>query len=215
VASHLTDEQLRAAYDRAIASRRDPHRAACPTPDALLALVRRDGREQHRLEVLDHAMSCPDCRSDFELLRAIESGRRADAGATVRHIRWRRPMAIALAAGLVLVAVLGPWRNRERVSSATDVVRGGGADVVAIAPAAGASGAGPFTFTWHRVPDARQYVLEVLTPDGAVRTTRQTSDTTVTLGSGDLPRGEYRWWVRAQLVGGERRSPARPLRVER
>ncbi|HEX2781608.1 MAG TPA: hypothetical protein VHM30_19040 [Gemmatimonadaceae bacterium] len=218
MASHLNDDQLRALYARATEARRDPSRASCPSPDALLALVRGEGREQARLEVLDHAMTCPDCRRDFELLRAIEAGRRADAGAAVQHIRWRRPIGVtlvaALAAALVFVAVLGPWQ-RWRRGSESDVLRGDSAEVVAIAPAADASGSGPFTFTWHPVPGARRYLLEVLTPEGAVRASRETADTTATLAATELGAGDYRWWVRAQLDGGERRSAARRLRVGR
>lgn len=215
----MSDDKLRALYARATEARRDPHRAACPTPDALLALVRREGSERERLEVLDHAMGCPDCRRDFELLRAIEAGRRADAGAAVEHIRWRRPigvtLAAALAAALAIFAVLGPWRDREGGSVPPEVFRGGSLDVRAIAPAAGASGAGPFVFSWHSVPGTRRYLLEVLTPAGALRASRETTDTSLTLGRAELGAGDYRWSVRAQLDGGERRSPARRLRVER
>ena len=215
MAPGLTDERLREAYARAMESRRDPARASCPTPDALLALVRREGAEESRLGTLDHAMSCPDCRRDFELLRAIEAGLRADAEAGVRHIRWRRPMGVALvtalAAALALFALLGPWQRARQ----GDVYRGGSSDVAVISPAADASGSGPFTFTWHPVPGARRYVLELLTPEGAVRASRETADTTATLAGPELGAGDYRWSVRGQLDGGERRSAARRLRVGR
>ena len=215
MASELTDERLREIYARAVEARRDPARASCPSPDALLALVRREGTEETRLATLDHAMSCPDCRRDFELLRAIEAGRRADADAGVRHIRWRRPLGVALAtalaAALALFAVLGPWQR----SRPGDVSRGGSAEVAVISPAADASTSAPVTFTWHPVPGARSYVLEVLTPGGSVRASRETSDTAVTLAGPELGAGDYRWSVRARLDGGERRSVARRLRLDR
>ena len=215
MASDLSDERLREIYARAVEARRDPARASCSSPDALLALVRREGSEESRLETLDHAMACPDCRRDFELLRAIEAGRRADADAGVRHIRWRRPIGVALvtalAATLALFAVLGPWQR----SRSPEVYRGGSAEVGAISPAVDASGSGPFTFRWHRVPGARRYVLEVLTPGGSVRAARETTDTTATLAGRELAAGDYRWSVRAQLDGGEKRSAARRLRVTR
>ena len=214
MASELTDERLRELYSRAVQARRDPARASCPSPDALLALARREGSEQDRLTVLDHAMACPACRADFELLRSIETARRVDADAGARHIRWRRPVGVALvtalAAALALFAVLGPWQR----SRARDVYRGS-ADVEVISPPADASGTGPFTFVWHPVPGARRYVLEVLTPDGSLRATTETTDTTVTLGGAVLGTGDYRWSVRARLDGGEQRSPARRLRVGR
>ncbi|HEX8851527.1 MAG TPA: hypothetical protein VF761_18510 [Gemmatimonadaceae bacterium] len=214
MASHLSDEQLREIYARAIEARRDPARASCPSPDALLALVRREGSDESRLETLDHAMSCPDCRGDFELLRAIEGARRADADAGVRHIRWRRPMGVALvaalAAALALFAVLGPWQR----SRPGEVYRGGPAEIGVVSPPAGASESAPFTFTWHRVPRARGYVLEVFTPGGALRATRETADTTVTLSDAELGDGDYRWSVRARLDdGSERHSESRPLRL--
>ena len=214
MASELTDERLREIYSRALQARRDPARASCPSPDALLALVRREGAERDRLTVLDHAMTCPACRADFELLRSIETARRADADTGARHVRWRRPVGVALvtalAAALALFAVLGPWqRSRPR-----EVYRGS-TDVQVISPAADASGSGPFTFVWHPVPGARRYVLEVLDPEGALRASTETTDTTVTLGGTELGRGDYRWSVRARLDGGEQRSPARRLRVGR
>ena len=220
MASPLTDEQLRELYLRATEARRDPRRADCPSPDALLALVRREGSEARRLEALDHAMTCPECRKDFELLRSIEGGRRADAGVSVEHIRWRRPLGVALAAALAatiaFVAVLGPWRSARLGSSQSDVLRGDATGVVATAPLDGASmGSDTLTFAWHPVPGTRRYVLELLTQGGTVSLARETPDTTATLSASQLGPGDYRWWVRAQLDGGERRSSPRRLHVGR
>ena len=215
MASELSDEQLRELYARATAARRDPGRVACPTPDALLAAVRREGSEQRRLAVIDHAMSCADCRQDFELLRAIEASRRADAGAEVAHIRWRRPLGVALAASVALVAALTVWQRSER-AGAPDVLRGNGPAVATVAPLPDATlAAGPLAFTWHAVPGARRYVVELLNAQGAVSASRETTDTTATLGDARLVAGEYTWWVRAQLDGGENRSAARRLRIDR
>ncbi|HEY0776919.1 MAG TPA: hypothetical protein VGD56_03035, partial [Gemmatirosa sp.] len=78
----MTDDQLREAYaahlrTRDPGTRADP--AACVSPEDLLALVRREGPEPHRLAVLDHVMQCERCRTEFELLRAVEAaGRKAD-----------------------------------------------------------------------------------------------------------------------------------------
>ena len=215
MATHLTDEQLRELYARAVAARRDPRRAACPDPDALHAAVRHEGSEQRRLVVLDHAMACPDCRQDLELLRAIETSRRAEAGAAVQGRRWAAPLYIMLAASVALFAALTVWQRSQR-TTASDVLRGNGPGVATIAPLPDATVAGgPLAFTWHAVPGARRYVVELLTAEGAVSASRETTDTTVTLGDPGIGAGEYTWWVRAQLDGGESRSPARHLRVER
>ena len=212
----MTDEQLREVYGRAIAARHDARRAACPAPDTLLAVARREGPESERVETLDHVMSCPDCRKDFELLRAIERGQRIEAREGANRIRLRRPIGVALVTGLaatlVFAAVVGPRNDWWR----SDVVRDAGSDVVALSPAADAVvPAGPLQFSWRAVPGARSYRLELLTPDGSTLATRQTTDTTVTLTDVRPAPGDYRWLVSARLDGGERRSVARRLRVTR
>ena len=213
----MTDEQLRELYPRALDTRRDPRRIACPSPDELLALAQGSSHAPERMEALDHVMSCPDCRQDFALLRAIERGRRAETGEATRRIRWPRPMGAALvtglAAALAFAAVLGPRHDWWR-SDASDVVRGASRDVVPLAPAADAVvPRGPLAFAWRPVPGARGYTLEVLSPDGSTLASRQTTDTTATLTDRRIVPGDYRWWVRARLDGGERRSTARRLRV--
>jgi hypothetical protein len=214
----MTDDQLRDLYARAT---RNPaaSRAACPSPDALLAVARREGPELERVEMLDHVMSCADCRRDFELLRAIEGGRRAEAAEAAGWIRWRRPISAglitALAASVAFAAVLGPRHDWWRGGGASDVMRNAAADVVLLAPAPDvAVHSGSLTFTWRALAGARGYTLEVVSPDGGTVASRQTTDTTASLGEARLAPGEYRWWVRAQLAGGELRSPSRPLRVE-
>ena len=77
----LGDARLRDAYAQAVALRREQSRSACASPDALLAVVRREGREDIRLATLDHALACPDCGRELELLRSIE---RAGGAATHR-----------------------------------------------------------------------------------------------------------------------------------
>ena len=101
----MSDEGLREAYQRALATRAPRELAVCPAPEAILALVRREGSEDERLSVLDHAMACPACRQEFELLRAIEgagaqaarqeaaskaAGGGETPGRVVGHISWRR-----------------------------------------------------------------------------------------------------------------------------
>jgi hypothetical protein len=215
MASHLTDEQLREAYLRAVAARRDPRRTACPTPDALLAAVRREGSEDRRLLVFDHAMGCADCRGDLELLRAIEASRRADVARSVESRQWRAPLYILLAASVVFLAALALWK-RPQHAAPDDVFRGNGPAVVAIAPSADTTVAGgPLTFSWHAFPGARRYAVEILTAQGGVAAVRETTDTSATLGDLRFDPGDYTWWVRARLDGAEVRSSARRLRIGR
>lgn len=210
----MTDEELRRAYARAT-SRREAERARCPGPEALLAAVRRDGPERQRLETLDHAMQCAACRREVELLRAIEVSRRADAGESVRRIRIQRPLAIALAASLLLAVAIGP--ARRWLGDPADVTRDapGGAEVAVLLPAdeAAAEASAPLVFSWRPVPGASGYVVDVLTPQGAVRASVAAADTSATLAAGALAPGEYRWLVRAATPGGERRSAVRHLFV--
>ena len=210
-----TDDALRAAYARATS--RPTERAACPDPAALAAVARREGPEDGRLATLDHVMACADCRREFELLRAIEQGGRA-AGVAAVPMRARRAVrlgvGLAIAAGLGAVALLGPWREGRVGDPGPDVVRDATSGVAVVTPAEGATVApGALALAWRPVPGARTYTVEVLGADGAVRLDRTTSDTLATLDAATLAPGDYRWWVRARLDGGERRSVPRRLRV--
>jgi hypothetical protein len=133
----------------------------------------------------------------------------------VQGRRWAAPLYIMLAASVALFAALTVWQ-RSQHTTAGEVLRGNEPGVATIAPLPDARVAGgPLAFTWHPVPGARRYVVELLTAQGAVSITRETTDTTVTLCDARLAAGDYTWWIRAQLDGGESRSVARRLRVER
>ena len=67
----MKDEALREAYQRVLDARRVGGREPCVAPEAMLALLRREGTEEHRLEALDHVMRCGACRSEFELLATL------------------------------------------------------------------------------------------------------------------------------------------------
>ncbi len=222
----MSDEGLRAAYERALATRTPGERAACPAPEAILALVRRQGREAERLAQLDHIMACAACREEFELLRAIErAGEKAAAaehgpssepGPVVGHIAWRRWVPLAAAAALVLVIAVGP--GRQLWKRAPEQVRGGAGAVALIGPADGSAPAGATVgFVWHASPGAERYTLELLTGGGNVALSRTTTDTALTVVLRPaLPAGDYRWWVSATSAdGSETRSATRVLRLRR
>ena len=209
----MTDEELRRAYSRAMSAERPADRAGCPSPDALLALARREGPESARLATLDHAMACDTCQKELELLRAIAVADRRETG-NARAARWRTPLTLALAASVLLAIGLGPGRdwlaNRDG-----SVMRGGSDSVALLRPETGAViAADSIVFTWRDVAGADRYLVELLDQQGNAVLATKTIDTTAVLPRMGIPSGEYRWWVVAELPGGERRSEARPIRLD-
>ena len=65
----MDDRQLRRSYDALLAQRVSLDRTACPGREELENLVDRRSAEETRLATLDHVMSCPECREDFERIR--------------------------------------------------------------------------------------------------------------------------------------------------
>lgn len=203
----MNDARLRELYERALAERSVGTRASCPSPEELRALVARDGRESTRLATLDHAMSCPECRHELELLRAVSAAAPAER-------RWRVSAPLALAASFLIVVAGGVVALRSMRTPAGDVMRGGGNDVALIAPSPEA----PRVLRWHAVPGAISYGVEVLTSGGKVVARTTTTDTTMALPDSVALTGgtRYMWWVSARRGDGtELRSPMQPLRGER
>jgi hypothetical protein len=97
-----------------------------------------------------------------------------------------------------------------------DRERGATGDIALAGPGEQVSGSGPITFTWHPVPGASRYVLEIQHADGSVALTDTTADTTATVSDPSRlrPDSAYRWWVREATDGSEPRSSAfRDLRL--
>jgi hypothetical protein len=206
----VSDERLRELYTAALAGR--PGDGTHPAPEALAALARRAGPETDRLATLDHVMSCPQCRRDFDLLRTV--GRAgADAG-VASHGALRRSwfMPAAVAASLLLAVGLG----RQLLRHPDETTRGGpAAAVVLIEPGPELAAGQPVTFAWQAVAGAGRYELELLDSSGAVAASAATVDTSASPPTAQaLPPGEYHWWVRALLADSRTiRSPLRPLRL--
>jgi hypothetical protein len=217
----MTDERLRDLYQHAIDARASGPRAACPEPERLLALARREGSEEERLRTLDHAMSCSDCMRELELLRAIEQAGAGSSGPRIVTARstplsWRRALPLALAASLVLAVGIS-LRERGTKVRPDDVERGDGASLVVHGPSERTvDRTDSLAIAWSPVSGASRYVVEVLDDAGRAVLTQPSSDTLLVLR--DLrslaPGREYRWWVRTDDAGGGQvRSPLGRLRI--
>jgi hypothetical protein len=215
----MSDAALREAYQRALDARRAGGREPCPSPEAMLSLLRREGPEEQRLETLDHVMGCGACRPEFELLRSIEQAGTGEAGAerarpALLGMSRRFLAPLAVAASLILVVAVG---QRLRSPVAPDVERGRIDGVTLLGPPAEIAPGMPTTFAWKPVAGASSYVLEVLDENGHVVWGATTSQTSVTMSDPlvTAPGKTYRWWVRATTESGAQRASAvRPLRIQ-
>lgn len=210
----LTDEKLREAYQRAQAARRAPDRERCAAPEAMLAVIRREGPEDGRLETLDHVMACPACRAEFDLLRTLEqAGAEAEPAAAKPGRRWGWTSSVALAAALLLgIGAALKLSGRDDGG----VERGSGDAVTLVAPPAEIEAGAPVTFSWQPVPGATRYELELLDEKGSVVFTKTTEATSAALDDASrlAPGATYRWWVRAAVGSSEpRASSMRTLRL--
>ena len=208
----MSDDRLRALYAIAQTGRPPGPGGEHPAPEAIAALVRREGPEEGRLATLDHVMSCADCRRDFDLLRAVERAG-VESGAAGRSGRRAWLMPAALAASFLLAVGLGRTVLR---SGGDDTTRGGdrGA-VILVQPGREARAGDSLTFSWRAVPGASRYEIEVLNAGGGVVASAATTDTTISSEATRLlPPGDYRWWVRATTPDARAlRSAIRPLRL--
>ena len=206
----VNEQRLREIYGGVMTSRGRGRLSACPEPEAILALVRREGPEETRLATLDHVMSCVDCRPEFDLLRSLEVAG-ADAGATAGPgRRWMAPLA--LAASVLLAVVVG--RYALPGAPERDVVRSGAEDrVTLLAPPTEAATGSPLLFAWQPIAGASRYRVEMMNGAGEVVLEAETADTAILLQSAaGLEPGDYQWWVGATAPGAAR-SALRPLRL--
>lgn len=204
-------ERLGQLYRRRVVARQAPDPASCVPPEAILAVLRREGGEDERLATLEHVMSCSACHREYEWLSAVDQAAVDSGGvpAVTGRSSWWRARPLALAASLLLAVGLG-LLVRRTISGGPELERGGSGEIALLAPPADAVPAGPITFAWHPLPEATGYVLEVQRPDGSVAFTDTTADTTATLTEPDrvLPESDYRWWVRETTDGAEPRASA-------
>ena len=189
----MNDEELRRAYRQSSkAAPPGPH----PEPEELARIVNGEGAEADRLAVLEHALRCPTCGPELDLLRAASEGSRA-AHRQMPATRW-----LALAAVAILVIGLGTLALRSRrMAPADDVMRGRAAAMSLIAPANGASVAPPIHLAWHAADGAVSYRVELLSTTGELIGAWTTRDTTLEIADSTRvrARGSYDVWVRATL----------------
>ncbi|HSM07300.1 MAG TPA: hypothetical protein VK858_21915 [Longimicrobiales bacterium] len=208
----MDDETLRQAYGRIIARTGSTGRRGCPEPERILGLAERTDPESIRLETLDHAMACPECRRELDLVRAVAEG--GELAAAPARTRFPLPR-FAVAASIVLLAggALTVWNVQLR-STLPPAFRG--ADAVAPASPTDEVETGvSTTFAWHPADGAVEYRVELFDDGGLVLDSAATPDTTVSIVVPPLPSGTQLYWsVQATLRSGEAvRSPAVSLRV--
>jgi hypothetical protein len=207
------DPRLREAYAELIAARAPTNREACPSPEALLVLVEREGDEEARLATLDHVMGCARCRAELDLLRAathastqVAAGSASDA--TVSPVRGARrwPMRpLAIAAGIVVVigvGVISRGAGDERLQMRGDV-----APLSLLGPERASDGG--VLLRWRSVADAPRYRVEVYATSGATVAEGIVSDTFFVVSSAALAgRPDTLSWMVTALRsdGGEVRS---------
>ena len=202
----MNDTELRTEYQRVLALRGE--RGDCPDPERLSDLTERKGDEATRLQILDHAMACAQCRTEFELLRAIRASRPRSTRNYVRPLAWAASVALLIGAGSVWLAV------RDRAD--TDVMRGGSQMLELIAPVGQVPPGSPLEFSWHSAPGEVRYAIQVVGETGNVEFAGVIRDTGLALPDtvSLLPGTEYRWWVVASFAdGSEVASPIETFRI--
>jgi len=189
----MNDEELRRAYrESSRAAPPGPH----PEPDELARIVNGEGSETERLALLEHAMRCPTCGPELDLLRAASEGARA-GHRQMPSTRW-----LALAAVAILVIGLGALTLRSRrIVPTHDVMRGRAAAMSLIQPENGVTLAFPIHLAWHAVDGAVSYRVELLSTGGDLIGAWTTRDTTLAISESTRVNGSgpYDAWVRATL----------------
>ncbi|HMS03974.1 MAG TPA: hypothetical protein PKE51_13415 [Gemmatimonadaceae bacterium] len=205
----MADPDLASVYASLLRGRTNA-RADCPPLEAVQALAATDGHDPSRLEQLDHVMSCASCMGEYEMLRAVRV-----AGETPQATATRRSPLVLPAIGLLAASLLVFSVSRREPDADTDRVRGRTDAVEFVTPTTVVSRIDSLRLTWHAVPQASAYEVELLTPDGAVLFTTTTPDTTLRVAPDVVPANVsvVEWLVLARRADGNvLRSPL--LRVE-
>ena len=205
----MKEEDLVKLYRHGV-TRRDDTRSDCVSPEALLDVVEHRGSEATRLQSVNHAMACADCRDELELLRATR----------IVRDRARMPrFGFALAASLVLAAGLGFYAfGRQRAPTGIDDAGGvtrSGSDDVELVTTGAVSTQAP-NLVWRSATGAASYVVELRREDGTLLTRGTTTDTVFAVPDSVRagPDSDAYWAVTARLSDGTSlSSSARRIRL--
>lgn len=202
-------DELRTLYRRLIEGPDGRPQSSTVSLETLEALVNNRLDEASRLEALDRVLADPVARREYDFLMEIAAQEPKVPAA--RGPRW---FAIAAAFFLVIGAGL-LWR--VMVPENPNPLRGGRSDVLLAAPVEGATLRQGDLLTWHPVPGAISYHVEIVSPGGDVMASVLTADTTARLipdtGESLVP-GNASWFVTARLPNAvEVRSSSRKVTI--
>jgi hypothetical protein len=223
----MHDDELKQAWAALQAQRRAANvSSGTPSPEAIDAALDGSLSSDERERVLDATLA--QGRSDeLRLLHTMRQAAAESTRTTAAVRAWPRWWPTAAAAALVLAIGVPTWQSqRARTAGTADSATfrsGVPDDVQLIAPASGtawpsASG-DTLRVSWHAVPTATSYQVDLLDAGGQVMATQSfKGDTTALLSAPDAgpdgaPAG---WWVSASLADGRRvRSELRLLEPHR
>lgn len=162
-----------------------------------------------------HLGECRECRRDVIVVR-----RALNPPVEIR----RRPLMVGAAAAAAMIAfvLLGPWLDREAVT--TPILRDAPsaadervARLVLVTPGPDARVVGqPVRFVWRSTESGARYQITVAAADGATVWRSSLADTTVRLPAeiSLRPGEEYFWYVEGVAPDGRSASsPIHPFRV--
>ncbi len=202
----MNDEQLKALYTHAMASRARQTGPCEVSLEGMIAVLEGRGDEAERLETLRRVFASPACREEFELLRAVVRA----AGARPRrqlNPGWRWAAAVAALLGA------GWWWLSPHDRDEPRTVPADGAPVL-VEPEADARVGGAIRFVWHAVPGARAYRVELLTDAGTLLTSIETADTIARYDPTPLgTTGTTFYWVVAAMLPEGSEVESRPRRL--
>jgi hypothetical protein len=218
-------------------------RSGCPTAEGLADVLKRTGGEAERMRTVEHLRECQACRAEMNAMRASAMAR-STPPATSRFHNYALDRRTLLVSGGVTVAlvtlilVLRSHSTSDRADSARPVATlavasapsaaatrttrsSGQPDVIRpplelIAPAVAERVARPIVLTWHDVPTALRYHVEMLDQGNWSAYSVTTEDTSITIPPKTRlrPGRSYRWWVQATLEDGtHQRSAPRVIKI--
>ena len=215
----MNDDELRRAYsalrEHRRAARDDAAAEPRPSPEALWSAVAGDLEPDERMRVLDETLRAggsDDVALAYTMHSAVTDvgdARLGQSDTTRGRRAGRRWWPLAAAAALLATVSVPLWRQPGRDDAATfgdaRYRDGGSSALVLVAPVNASALTDPAQFTWRTVPNAREYLLEMLDAEGGTVTRVITADSAATLPSTLSSADRQRiagWWVTATTRDG-------------